>query len=369
VKRLFAPIALALAVPVPVQSMAQGMAQDGERQAAAIARADAAARDRFVRAVEASGFAGTYLLYRGPRRIAGGSAGAAVAGAPGGFTAEQVWPWASVTKQVVATLVMQEVEAGRLSLDVPAGRYLPALGAASPTIRQLLRHRAGLRNPDDSAADANGFPGFYTTGPGGVGWCVAGRGAAGGTQRYNNCDYIVLGALLAQTTRTPLPVLFQRRIAGPLGLSARFIDPAAPAAPDTVWAGGPDAGERQAMARFGGAGGIEGTAADLATFDRALLAGSLLSGAARAEMWRGDPALGGMALGQWAFAAPLKGCAAPVRLIERRGAIGRFAVRNVIAPDLGLSMVLFTNRGDDGFGEIWQGRGLTHDLLSAGACA
>ncbi|MBD8547520.1 serine hydrolase [Sphingomonas sp. CFBP 8760] len=361
-RRLFALLALSVAAP----AAAQGVAQDGERQAAAIARADAAARDRFVRAVEASGFVGTYLFYRGTNRIAGGSAGAAVAGAPGGFTAEQVWPWASVTKQVVATLVMQEVEAGRLSLDVPAGRYLPALGASSPTIRQLLQHRAGLRNPDDSAADANGFPGSYTTGPGGADWCIAGRGVAGGVPRYNNCDYIVLGALLARTTLTPLPVLFQRRIAGPLGLGARFIDPAVPGGPDTVWAGGPDAGERQAMARFGAAGGIEGTAADLATFDRALLTGSMLSATARAEMWRGDPGFG-----QSSLAVRLTGCAAPVRLVERRGAIGRFAVRNVIAPDLGLSMVLFTNRGDAGLGAGLGDvrRGLTHDLLSAGACA
>ena len=360
-RRALALLALALAAPAA--------AQQDERQAEVVARADAAARDRFVRAVAASGFAGSYLLYHGERRIAGGSAGAAVADRPGGFTAELVWPWASVTKQVLATMVMQEVEAGRLALDRPAAGYLPALGPGSPTIRQLLQYRSGLRNPEDSAPDAGGMPSFYTTGPGGVAWCVAGRGAAGGTPRYNNCDYIVLGALLAQATRTPLPVLFQRRIAGPLGLGARFIDPAAPSGPDISWPGGPSAGERQAMARFGGAGGIEGTAADLAAFDRGLLAGTLLSQGARTEMWHGDPAPGSMALGQSSFTARLAGCAAPVRLIERRGAIGRFSVRNVIAPDLGLSMVLFTNRGDDRFGEIRQGRGVTHQLLSAGACA
>ncbi len=364
--RLLALAALTLASPSGAQG---GGASGNERARETTARADAAARDRVTRAVTASGFAGTYLLYRGTRRIAGGSVGAAVAGRPGGFTAEQVWPWASVTKQVVATLVMQEVETGRLALDVPAARYLPALGPVSPTIRQLLQHRAGLRNPDDSAKDGQGEPSFYTTGPGGPGWCLTGRGAAGGTPRYNNCDYIVLGALLARTTRTPLPALFARRIAGPLGLSARFVDPAAPPTPDIAWPGGPDAAERRMIARYGAAGAIEGTAADLAAFDRALLSGELLSAAARAAMWRGDPTLGSMAMGQWSFSARLKGCALPVRLIERRGAIGRFAVRNVIAPDLGLAMVLFTNRGDDGFGEIWQGSGRTYDLLSAGACA
>lgn len=72
----------------------------------------------------------------------------------------QRWPWASVTKQVLSVLVMKQVEAGRLALDTPASRYFPALGpaAGAPTIRQLLQHRAGLRNPEDSPKDASGTP-------------------------------------------------------------------------------------------------------------------------------------------------------------------------------------------------------------------
>lgn len=339
-------------------------AQDAE----VIAAADAAARGRITKAVEASGFAGVYAVYQGPRRIAGGSIGEAAAGQPGGFTYEQVWPWASVTKQVVATLVMQEVDAGRLSLDAPASRYLAELGARAPTLRQLLQHRSGLRNPEDSAKDAGGSPDWYTTGATGLGWCLAGRGAAGGQWRYNNCDYIVLGALLERTTRTPLPDLFAQRIAGPLGLSAHFATPA-PASVDEGWAGGPDAAERQVLLRYGAAGGLVGTAADMATFDRALLAGSLLTQDALAAMWQGDPSLGYMALGQWAFTAPLARCPAPVRIVERRGGIGRFQVRNLILPESGLTIVLLTNRGDYDFGEVRQGKGPSHDILSAAACA
>lgn len=335
--------------------------------------------------VAASGFAGRVLVARGDHIVMRAEFGEPD-GVPdtrpteqGLYGADMIWPWASVTKQVVATLVMQQVAAGRLSLDAPADRYLPALRGkpASPTIRELLQHRSGLRNPDDSAPDTlslswKGKPGFYSIGPTGTRWCLAARGAPGGAWRYNNCDYIVLGAILTRVTGKPLDSLFRDRIAKPIGLrSTGFAnDPAAPAA---VYRRGFYAGplnqETRILARFGAAGALMGTEDDLLAFDRALLTGKLLPPAARAAMWAGDPKLGYMALGQWAFSAPLKGCAAPVRIIERRGEIGRFAARNILLPDLDMSVIAFTNRGEFDFGEIWQGKGLSYDLLSAVACA
>jgi CubicO group peptidase (beta-lactamase class C family) len=60
------------------------------------------------------------------------------------------WPWASVSKQILAILTMQQVDAGRIRLDQTADVYLPALKGSTPapTIRQLLQHQSGLRNPD-----------------------------------------------------------------------------------------------------------------------------------------------------------------------------------------------------------------------------
>ncbi len=358
-RALLALAALALAGPAAAQ---------GEQQAQALARADAASRTRVESALQDAGFAGVYSVYQGPRRIAGGGIGQPVKDQPGAFTYESVWPWASVTKQVVATLAMQEVNAGRLALDVSASRYLPSLGANAPTLRQLLQHRAGLRNPDDSARNAGGEPSFYTNGETGLGWCLKGRTVPGGQWRYNNCDYIVVGALLERTTRLALPDLFQQRIAGPLGLATHFVTPE-PATVDERWTGGPDATERATLLRYGAAGGLVGTAADMAGFDRALLSGELLSQPALDAMWAGDAKLGYMALGQWVFTAPLKGCAAPVRIVERRGGIGRFQVRNVVLPDKGIVIALMTNRGDYDFGEIWQGKGPSYSILSAAACA
>jgi CubicO group peptidase (beta-lactamase class C family) len=364
VRRAAAALAL-----VAASMGAGGVAVPAVAQAVDQAALDAAARTRVDAAVAGSGFVGTYAVYAGPRRIAAGSVGQAVEGQPGGFDYAAVWPWASVTKQVVATLVMQEVEAGRLSLDTRASRYLPAYRGTA-TLRQLLQHRSGLRNPDASAKDAGGEPSFYTDGATGLGWCLAGTGAPGGRWAYNNCDYIVLGAVLERATRLPFAELFARRIAQPLGLTAHVVG--ASDGVDEHWAGGPTAAERRTIVRYGAAGALEGTAVDLITLDRALLSGALLSNAARADLWKGDPALGSMALGQWSFAAPLAGCAGPQAIVERRGSIGRFAVRNLILPAQGLSIVLFTNRGDPegdgGFGEIWQGKGRSYAIASAAVC-
>lgn len=345
-RRVLAALALLLAGPA--------VAQSGDEQAAATAAADAAARERVTRAITGSGFAGVYAVYVGPRRIAGGSVGEAAPG-QGGFDYQVAWPWASVSQQVIATLVMQEVDAGRVALDASASRYLPRL-AGGATVRQLLQHRAGLRDPDRTLQGAAGLD-----------RCLAQQGGAGS---YNPCDYVVLGALLENVTRTPLPGLFAQRIAAPLGLTAGFIAPAANT-PDARWPGGPTDAERRRIAQYGAAGALVGTPVDLVTFDRALLSGALLTAEARAQMWQGGPALGGMGLGQSSFVAPLAGCKTPVRIVERQGAIGRFAVRNVILPERGISVVLFTNRGaqeNGGFGEVRQGKGITHDVLSAAAC-
>lgn len=348
-------------------------AASADAQVGDVAAADAAARARVTQAIVASGFAGTYAVSAGPRTIAAGSVGLAVPDRPAAFTYEQLWPWASVTKQVVATLVMQEVDAGRIALDAPAARYLPSIGSGGPTVRQLLQHRSGLANPDDTPVAANAMPAYYTASGDPLRYCLTRRGAAGGQWRYNNCDYVVLGALLERTTRTAMPQLFAQRIAAPLGMTAHFAGNPVDTRADAQWAGGPTAAERQVLARYGAAGGLVGTAGDLIAFDRALLSGLLLTDAARRTMWQGDAALGGMALGQWSFQASIKGCAAPVRIVERRGAIGRFAVRNILLPDRGWSIALFTNRGDPegakGFGEIWQGQGISYAVVAAAACA
>ena len=291
----------------------------------------------------------------------------------------QRWLWASVTKQVVAVLVMQEVERGRLALDDAIGDHLPAFGGdRSTTVRELLQHRSGLPNPSDGGRDGEVRPFYRETGrligdtARTKGFCSGpAKGPKGGDFEYNNCDYLVLGALLEHVTGKAFDKLVAERIAGPLGLRtvrvARDQQPRGGAA-----AIGYDGQERYPdlnVATFGAAGALTGSAADLAAIDRALMDGRLLSSASRAEAWKGDPKLGYEALGVWSFPAKLAGCPGPVALIERRGDVGGTQVRNVIAPGLGRAIVVFTNDAALDFGEVWQGKGLSHDLLAAAFCA
>ncbi len=282
------------------------------------------------------------------------------------------WRWASVTKQVVATLIMQEVAKGSIDLDKPVSAYLPDFkspNASTVTVRQLLRHQSGLPNPDDTAKGKGGVPAYYAKVDKALqnpltGYCAgSAKGETGGNWSYNNCDYIVAGALLEAVTKTPWQKLVSDRIAKPLGLKSLA---AFPTTAPTVKS---KAEGRYKFETFGASAGLYGTAQDLLEFDRALMGGELLPEAQRAEMWDGQPNLGFIALGQWAFGAELKGCPFPVRIIERRGAIGGVQVRNFMLPDNRVVVVAFTNRNDFDFGEIWQGKGFSFDLLSAAACA
>ena len=279
---------------------------------------------------------------------------------------ENRWPWASITKQVVAMIVMQEVERGTLSLDAPLSQYLDLPrqpGSTPPTLRQLLQHRSGLRNPEDTPVDAAGIPEFYTTGPSGPEWCLSEREPAPADGwRYNNCDYIVMGRVLEAATDMPIADLIRQRLAevdihrttlamrkprNGVGLARDFpLD----------------------ISRYGASGALLGPLSEMVAFDRALLDGKLISQESLETMWAGDPQLGYMALGQWAYEVPLEGCAKPVRIVERRGDILAYELRNFILPESGTALAVAVKDDEIEFGELWQGRGLSFDLLSALAC-
>ena len=296
---------------------------------------------------------------------------------PNALSPNAIWRWASVTKQVAAVLVMQEVEKGRVDLDAPATKYLPKValpGGDAVTVRRLLNHTSGLFDPEDGPRNAAGVPLTYLRSspkpaPGLDPQCLKPSGrAVGETFRYNNCDYIVLGALLEAVTGKPFATLIAERIAGPLGLkSLRVLKPGDK---DDIVAVDEKGGTDKDIdpGRYGDAANLAGTPADLLKFDRALIDGKLLGKAATAEMWKGDPKLGYAALGVWSYPVKLKGCTTPQHVVERRGQVGNVQVRNLIAPERGIAIVAFAASTVPDFGEPWQGKGLTYDLLSAALC-
>jgi D-alanyl-D-alanine carboxypeptidase len=299
------------------------------------------------------------------------------------------WRWASVSKQVTATMVAQLVAEGKLDIDKPISTYLtPSMfngrDAKKITTRHLLQHTSGLPNPDDAAAKGE-VSGFYKrrVSPEGLhtmparGFCAGDPKRAPGEKfEYNNCDYMLLASIIEIVDQRPFTNALIERITKPLdilrvglesdenAIAARFES--ADAVQRYLDA---DKGEPKFnLASYGAAGAMVGSPQELIKFDQALMGDKLMNKEMKAKFWEGNEKLGYVALGVWAFPAKLNGCAEPVKLVERRGAIGGVQVRNIIAPEKSRAVVAFTNRGDFDFGEVWQGKGFSHELLSAAIC-
>lgn len=320
---------------------------------------------RVAETADFGGFAGIVLLSEGGKVTLEKGFGTKVpqrmvrARTPSDFLPADNWRWASVTKQITATIAMQDVAAGRLDLEAPITRYLPAFKgptAKQITVGMLLGHTSGL--PDSNANNGAAFrPGARVL-PETV--CAgAVRDQPGKSFNYDNCDYIIAGRVLEAVNRKPYAQLLTERIIRPLGMTSVRI-----AGPHVAGLGEAPVN----LAAYGAAGAITGTVRDLWRFDQALINGKLLPATARAKMWEGRPQYGYAALGQWAYTVPLRGCDSAQRIIERRGAIGGVQVRNYILPERNIVLIAMTNRDDTEFGELWQGKGLGHDLLSAAAC-
>jgi CubicO group peptidase (beta-lactamase class C family) len=290
----------------------------------------------------------------------------------------QVWRWASVTKQVTATIAMQEVAAGRLDLDAPITRYLPdskAPFASRLTSRMLMQHISGLPRTEEGRIGADGWPYFYDvprdSPETGRAYCE------GPTTReplsgffYGDCDFIMMTAIIEATSGKSYDALIAERIARPLRLTSVGLFPTKKRTVAGYAAGKPESSAFR-LENFGGAGALHGTTRDLLAFDRALMTGKLLPEAARSIMWEGKPEYGYAALGQWSFSASLKECGEkPVRIVERRGFIGGVVLRNIILPDLDMVIIMTSNRAEAeaAFGEIWQQAGISHDVMRAALC-
>ena len=161
---------------------------------------------------------------------------------------DEVFPFASVTKPIVAWSALVAVERGLLDLDAPAGAGTAhgaagagtahsAAGAMLPgaTVRHLLAHASGIAFDSDAVL------------------------AAPGTRRiYSNRGIEILGERLQEATATPLDRWVETTVLEPLGMSSVLV-PGSPAHSG------------------------EGTARDLAVFAGELAAPRLISASLAAE--------------------------------------------------------------------------------------
>lgn len=208
----------------------------------------------------------------------------------------------SITKPMVATLVLQEVEAGTFSLETPVNQLVPELFPDQPdiTVEHLLSHRSGAQTGTDAllltrVEDPESWEQFfdavgqdYTEAEhlstvNAVPWLFE----PGAGFSYSNAGYIALGVVLEEVTGQGLEELLEDRVFGPAGMRhTSYPDEPGTRGPFLVgagWTGEADDGgigwvslEGFDPDIFGAAGAVVSTTEDLNRFTEALLTGELV---------------------------------------------------------------------------------------------
>lgn len=211
----------------------------------------------------------------------------------------------SVTKTFVAAMVMRLVEDGRLTLSAKLARWLPDFPYARQiTVRHLLSHTSGVRDLFDDPANQRYLEthkGHRFTFREIVRRIGGPRARPGGSYRYSNANYILLGRIVERVTGRDIAQVIRSELIDPYGLTDTWFqgEEPAPAGMSGLRAmgyarrgGGWDAygngtGLRPwtSMATFiWAAGAIMSTPTDLARWARLLYGGRVLSASSLRQM-------------------------------------------------------------------------------------
>src|SRR4051812_45833247 len=173
-----------------------------------------------------------------------GSAGSRLlAGEGGRVPGDARFRIGSQTKQMVATVVLQLVEEGRLGVDDKLGDVLPEVvtkdlveRAGEVTVRQMLRHTSGIPdwyaakpNPDGSEGDDPAFDVFdFTTHYRPIDLVKWSRdrprtGEPGQEFTYSNTNYTLLGMIIEKVTGHDLAAELRSHLFGPLKMTKTYL--------------------------------------------------------------------------------------------------------------------------------------------------
>jgi CubicO group peptidase (beta-lactamase class C family) len=144
---------------------------------------------------------------------------------------DTVFRIASMTKSFTALCILKLRDAGKLSLDDPAERYIPELQqlkyptADSPrlTIRHLLTHAGGF--PEDNpwgdqqlAASEDDFTRMIAAG-------IPFSNPPGLAYEYSNYGFALLGRIVSRASGVPYASYLREQILKPLGLMSTTLEP------------------------------------------------------------------------------------------------------------------------------------------------
>ena len=288
--RLFAAIALAT---VPFAGAGRVMAQPADTSPARFA---AQAEAMLEAAYPGDGPGAAAIVTRGGRVLHSGARGLAELATSRPITPDTAFRLGSITKQFTAAIILQMVGEGRLSLDDPISRFFPDYPqpGARATVRQLLNHTSGIQ---DYTKIAGWMGTEHTARPFTTAELMAvirarpSPSEPGQRWEYNNSGYVVLGAIIEKIAGKAWHEVVTERIARPLGLRTIAYGLATQSVPAMAH-GYSEEGGRRRPARGAhisvahAAGGLVGSAADLAKWAEALHGGRVVSPALYQEMIR-----------------------------------------------------------------------------------
>ena len=203
--------------------------------------------------------------------------------------ADSIFLLASITKPIVATAVLQLVEAGSLSLRTPIRAYIPEFRAVPPgpglpgpdlvTAQHLLSHTSGIVDPPEPPATE------VVTRAQALEYALTAplRFLPGTRYEYASVTFSLLGELIRRLSGLDYPEYLAERIFRPLGMVDTAFTPRDLGRVTWPRFGDPVLSDRQVLVRrFDSAaqpgGGLWSTAADVLAFGRAMLGGGALDG-------------------------------------------------------------------------------------------
>jgi CubicO group peptidase (beta-lactamase class C family) len=310
--------------------------------------------NEFLTNISKFGFAGTVCVYDHGKEIFSGAYGLANQATGMPHERDTVFDIGSLTKSFTATAVLQLQEKGKLRLEDTLDKYLPGApdDKKAITIRELLSHTAGLDSDFPFSEKATGYYEqvsrdealkriFATT-------LIA---KPGEMYSYSNLGYILLAAIIEQSSGTTYHDYIRQNIFRPAGMtSSGFWGDEMPRVPSRLIAhsyeDGKDTGSPDKLSATTwmdqGGGEMVSNAKDLYRFLQAFLDNRLVSKESRQLMW--TKVKGRYGLG-W-FIDEVRG----ERRVEHAGDYIGFGTELEWFPDKQIAIIGLANTSNDGFG-------------------
>jgi D-alanyl-D-alanine carboxypeptidase len=281
----------------------------------------------------------------------------------------------SITKPIVATVLLQLVDEGKLSLDDTLGKRLPKVAKQIAnsnriTIRQMLNMTSGI--PDYLSGYGNqALPTLDNPSIlqkkntfGDLVGRLAGKKAnfePGQQYEYSNSNYLLLGKIVEEVTGSKLVNQLRRRIFQPLGMKNTFYPPQENI-PGGLTHGYTDfngdgkledsQAQKGNFSEVSSAGAIVSTSEDITRFGRALFNGKLLAPQTLQEMVRGqNQADSGPVSGKYGFGIASAEIPGVGTIKGHPGTYYGWASLMAYLPKQDMTIVVLENQGTNGSDE------------------